>query len=297
MSWQHCSLNWPPSAASIQQQAESTTAQVAHEAMAATERINALASDANYGRHTLSQDAEALLTLRGELNMLMQQGQVLTVHPYQFQVGDRLSAGCFLNPKNATATLAEKLKDSTDANRPSQSINAIAIMLTVNQLTEFAAQLEQITSVFTLPEWCHVARQAKSEAASATAKMHQPAAITQPRFKPVATLNANPARDYHYWQSAQISTLESLAADKTTVIQKLNALASKRAVYLQEVSQNINALKALSGSVYSAQFAGSANSIATQIEKLSPPNNHQHTIVSLLISTQPLTFWEGLLCH
>lgn len=297
MKWQQCSLNWPPSAASIKQQAESTTAQVAREAMAATERINALASDASYGRHPLSQDAEALLTLRGELNMLMQQGQVLTVHPYHFQVGDRLSSGCYLNPERAQKVLTKKLLDSIDTHRPNNHMFVIAVMLTASQLDDFANKMKKVSSVFTLPEWCHVTRQAHALSHNATTKMHQPAAITQPRFKPVATLNANPARDYNYWQSAQISTLESLAADKTTVIQKLNALASKRAVHLQEVSQKINALKNLSGSVYSAQFAGTANSIATQIEKLSPPNNHQHTIASLLISTQPLTFWEELLCH
>jgi hypothetical protein len=129
-----------------------------------------------------------------------------------------------------------------------------------------------------------------------TDKLLQPAAIAQPRFKPMAKLNANPLQGALHWQGAQIATLESLADDASHVIGKLQTLATKRANKLSEVKAQLNALKNLKGSVYAFSVTGSAESIATQISQAGAPNNHQFTVVSLLLSHEPMTFFEELLC-
>ncbi|WP_172570902.1 hypothetical protein [Vibrio fluvialis] len=294
--WQSSSLSWPHTATGIQSQVEAVTGQVGQTMADAAGRLANLQSDANFGRHALSVEAEALLGLRAELDSLLIAGVVLSATPYQFQVGDKLDSGSYLSPGNAVKALSSKLRDLSDRHRPNGQLHAVAIMLTGQSISEFAVKLEQITAVLTLPDWTQVARQAKAMVTNERDKLHQPVAMVQPRFKPFATLNALPVGDYFSEQSAQLATLESLASDSTHVIGKLQALAAKRSAVLSDISEAINNLKNLQGSVYSMSLTGTAESIATQLQNTAAPNNHQLTIASLLLSHEPLTFWEELLC-
>lgn len=294
--WTQSSLTWPDSAHTIQTSAEAVTNQVGTAMSEAETRLTALEGDANFGRHYLSSEAEALLGLRDDLTALLVNGTVLSATPYQFQVGDKLDSGSYLSPTNAVKTLVAKLRDLADTHRPKGQLNMVAIMLTAQSINEFSAKLQDITTVLTLPDWIQVARQTKALRTNDYDKLYQPAAIVQPRFKPFSTLNAQPLGDYFSEQNAQLVTLESLASDSTNVIGKLQALAAKRAITLADVSQAINALKALKGSVYSMSLSGSVESVATQLQNAGVPNNHQFTMASLLISNEPLTFWEELLC-
>ncbi|EKO3371272.1 hypothetical protein [Vibrio fluvialis] len=294
--WQSSSLTWPQTATGIQSHADVVTKQVGQTMTDAASRLANLQSDANFGRHALSIEAEALLGLRAELDSLLNTCTVVTVTPYQFQVGEKLDSGSYLSPNNAVKTLSAKLRDLSDRYRPNGQLHAVAIMLTGQSISEFAAKLEQIIAVLTLPDWTQVARQAKAMVTNERDKLHQPVAMVQPRFKPFATLNAQPLGDYFSEQSAQLATLESLASDSTHVIGKLQALAAKRSAVLSDISEAINNLKNLQGSVYSMSLSGSAESIATQLQNTAAPNNHQLTIASLLLSHEPLTYWEELLC-
>ncbi|MBY7970861.1 hypothetical protein KW445_14580 [Vibrio fluvialis] len=294
--WQKSPLSWPSSSQEIQTSAEGVTDQIGTTMNDAVSRLTNLQSDANFGRHPLSAEAEALLGLSVEVDSLLIAGTVLSATPYQFQVGEKLDSGSYLSPNNAVKTLSAKLRDLSDSHRPKGQLHAVAIMLTGQSISEFASKLAQITAVLTLPDWTQVARQAKALVTNDRDKLHQPVAMVQPRFKPFATLNALPVGDYFSEQSAQLATLESLASDSTHVIGKLQALAAKRSAVLSDISGAINNLKNLQGSVFSMSLNGSAESIATQLQNAAAPNNHQLTIASLLLSHEPLTFWEELLC-
>ena len=294
--WKQSSLSWPNSSQAIQTSAEQVTDQIGTTMNDAVSRLNSLESDASYGRHSLSEEANALLELRGDLESLLRTGTALTATPYQFQVGTKLDSGCYLNPQAAVQVLAGKLRDYADKCRPNGHLHCVALMVTASQLAQFAHQLADLVSVFPLPDWCQVARQTQALVTNETDKLHQPAAIVQPRFKPMAKLNANPLHDALHWQGAQIATLESLADDANHVIGKLQALAVKRASKLGDVKAQINALKDLKGSVYAFSVTGNAESIATQISQAGAPNNHPFTVASLLLSHEPMTFFEELLC-
>ncbi|MFS1463851.1 hypothetical protein BCU40_022125 [Vibrio lentus] len=294
--WQQPPLSWPSSSQSIQTSAEQVTDQIGTTMNDAVSRLTHLESDASYGRHSLSEEASALLGLRGDLESLLRTGTVLTATPYQFQVGTKLDSGCYLNPQAAVKVLSGKLRDHADKYRPNANLHCVAIMVTASQLAQFANQLADLVSVFPLPDWCQVARQTQALVTNETDKLYQPAAIVQPRFKPMARLHANPLHDVLHWQGAQIATLESLADDASNVIGKLQALAAKRANKLGDVKAQINALKNLKGSVYAFSVTGNAESIATQINQAGAPNNHQFTVASLLLSHEPMTFFEELLC-
>jgi hypothetical protein len=289
-------LTWPTNAASIQASAEMVTNQVGTTMNDAVGRLTPLKSDANFSLHPLSTEAQGLSGLRSNLESLLNNGTVLSVTPYQFQVGEKQNSGIYLNPQTAVKKLTAKLRDHVDKNRPAGELYCIAIMVSETKLTTFASKLNKLVAVLQLPDWCQVARQSKALSKNSVDKLHQPASIIQPRFKPQAKLNANPLRELLKQQGKQIATLESLANDSINVIDKLQALATKRASQLNEANSGINALKALTGSIYTMAISGTAESIATQLSQASVPNNNQHTIASLLISNQPLSFFEELLC-
>lgn len=288
-------LTWPPTAQTIQTSAETVTDQVAGEMSQALGRLTAIESDAAYGRSALSTQAQALLSLRAELSQLMVLGQVITASPYHYEVGDKLQSGHYLSPNNARDILAAKLKDKADKHRPTGALHCIAFLVTASNKAKFAELLATLVHVFTVPDWLKVARQAAAVVTNEQDKFHVPAAITQPRFKPGANVNANPLREYSRQQGAEIATLESLANDATNVIGKLGALAQKRSDTLEQVKAAINALKQLQGSVWAVKFEGSHESIASQLQSTAMPNNEQHSLMSLMISKEPMTFFEELL--
>jgi hypothetical protein len=293
---QQSSLTWPTIAHTIQTRAETVTTQISTAMDDAVGKLTALTSEANYSRHDLSHEAEALLNLRDELDALLNQGQVLTASPYQFQVGSEQGAGYYLTPQSAIATLTAKLREQVDKNRPMGELYCIALLVSESQLSRFAETLTHLTAVLPFPDWCQVARQASALSTHSEDKLYQPASIVQPRFKPQANLHANPLRELLKHQGAQIATLESLANDQTNVIEKLQVLAEKRTSKLTEISVAIERLKNLNECVWSHSLTGTTQSIATQLNQMVVPNNNQYTVASLLISSAPLLFFEELLC-
>ncbi|PMJ92870.1 hypothetical protein [Vibrio sp. 10N.261.55.A7] len=288
-------ITWPTNAQTIQTRAETVTDQIGTEMNNALSRLTTLESDADYGRHPLSVEAGVLNGLRDDLNSLIQQGTVISATPYQYEVGQKLESGYYLTPNNARDTLTAKLRDQTDTHRSVGYLHCIAVMLSASNKESFATSLSSITQMFTLPDWMQTSRQAIALTTHERDKLHVPSPIIQPRFKPKATVNALPLYDYERHQAAQIATLESLASDATNVIGKLSALAIKRANVMAKLKADINALKTLQGSVWAVKFSGTPESIATQLQNTAMPNTHQHTIMSLMLSHEPLTFFEQLL--
>ncbi len=293
--WRESKLVWPSRVQAIQTQAESVTEKIGSTMSEALGRLSSLQSDAQFGRHPLSSEAEALLGLRGELEALLSTGTVLTVSPYQFNVGTKLESGSYLNPQTAVKVLSAKLRDFVDKYRPTGNVHGIVVMVTASQLNPFAIKLAELVDVLPLPDWCQVARQANALTTNEVDKFHQPASIQQPRFKPMAHLNANPLRSVLAEQGAQIATLESLADDATDVIGKLQALAAKRESKLSGIQAQIDALKTVQGSVHSFSMSGDTESLATRLSQAGSPNKHSYTVASLLLSAEPMPFFEALL--
>lgn len=294
--WERASLKWPTAGSQIQASAEGVTESIPNQLFDATTRMKSLTGDASFGRHALSEEAQAILSLRDELDNLTVVGTVISATPYQFQVGERLESGSYLSPANAVKVLCNKLRDLSDIHRPKGRLYAVAIMVTAESLEDFAMQLRALTEVFTLPDWCQCSRQASALVTNERDKLHQPAQIVQPRFKPFSDLNSMPFLKYLSKQGAQIATLESLASDANTVIDKLVTLSEKKVMKLESMASAIDGLKMLKGSVFSMALSGTTESIATTLKQASVPNKHPLTIASLIISDEPLVFWEELLC-
>ncbi|MDW1940884.1 hypothetical protein R7Q10_02580 [Vibrio sp. Vb0599] len=295
MTWKTASFCWSGSTQNIQSSAEAVLTKVEGHSNKAVERIQALKGQVTFARHPLSTNAEALLGLRTELDTLLTSVQVLCVHPYQHGIGAVTQAGHHLAPDEAVTVLANKLKDFNDRHHPKGNLHVVGWMLAENTLANFAAATKALYEVVNISELGMVSRRVSKEQNLQPEKMTKMEAIVQPRFKPVAPLNQDPLRLVEQWQGAQIAQLESLASDRQTPVDKLAALAEKRAAQLNDWSQAINTLK--QGDVGLHKFAalGTAEMIATKLnQSTSPGRENSHTFACLFISAKPLTFVSEL---
>ncbi|MCS0406678.1 hypothetical protein ND982_11555 [Vibrio diabolicus] len=295
MTWKTASFRWSDSAQKVQTSAESVLTQVEGHSNKAVERIQALKGQVTFARHPLSTNAEALLGLRTELDTLLTSVQVLCVHPYQHGIGAVTQAGHHLAPDEAVTVLANKLKDFNDRHHPKGNLHVVGWMLAENTLANFAAATQAIYEVVNISELGMVSRRVSKEQNLQPEKMTKMEAIVQPRFKPVAPLNQDPLRLVEQWQGAQIAQLESLASDRQTPVDKLAALAEKRAAQLNDWSQAINTLKQGDVGLHKFAVSGTADMIATKLNQSTPPGReNSYTFACMFISAKPLTFVSEL---
>lgn len=295
MPWQSSQITWPRTAESIQQQSESVIGNIASEMQTNLGGLQAAAGSVTFAKGALSGDANALLNLRSQLNALLVRGQVLTVHPYQYGLGQQQDSGVFLSAQNAVNGLINKLNDQADDNRPTGTVNALAVLLTADNHQQFSQVLADFVQVLPASELAALSRRVKAEL-SAGDKMSTPAVDLVPRYKPNGYLNQHPLRDALKYQGAQVAQLESLASDQNDVVAKLQALATKRNNALAEWKAAIDGLKNITGNVQTFKTSGSASSIASELKDSGVPNAQAAiSAVVMFTSSESLTFLEELL--
>lgn len=295
MSWAQSPLNWPPSAASIETAANSVLAGLPTAQQQALTTLNDVAKAVSFTPHALSSDAAGLLHLRDQLNQLLVGGQRVTVTPYDYDVGQVEDSGHYLAPSNAATRLADKLLDTSDPHRPDGNLYVQGLLITANTLDEFATALAALTAMVPIPELCTCTRRVLAEQQHAQTRMQTPTTGLTPKWVPGKHLYA-PLRPAATALGAQLAQLESLAADNQSPIAKLTALANKRATWLNTQQQQLAELKVgLNATLYSLQASGTASSIAGSLSGGLPSFDRAYTAAVLLVSDQPLTFFQELL--
>ena len=296
MSWSQSTLSWPPSAASIETAASSVLAGLPTAQQQALTTLNSVAGSVNFSQHALSGEASSLLHLRDQLNQLLMGGHRLTVTPYDYDVGQKEESGYYLAPTNAAKRLSDKLLDTSDPHRPDGHLYVQGLLITANTLAEFATALNALTAVVPIPELCTCTRRVLAEQQHAQTRMQTPTTGLTPKWVPGGKHQYAPLRPAANALGAQLAQLESLAADSQDPVAKLTALASKRAAWLNTQQQQLAELKAgLNATFYSLQANGTASSIAGSLSGGLPGYERAHTAAVLLVSDQPLTFFQELL--
>ncbi|MGL5841165.1 MAG: hypothetical protein ACRCYK_05070 [Aeromonas hydrophila] len=291
MNWTASPLNWPASAAGIRTQVQPVLAHVPENATAALARLDALAGRAHYPVNPLSGAAAALATLRAELDALLANGRMLCVTPEQYGVGQVQGRDHALSAPNAVARLAAKLRDGADPLIPTGSGHAVAWLVTAQSASELANLLAVLCPVLPIPAWCATLRRLRAS----NDAMTQPTAPMVPRWRQDEPLIWDPLRQTRGALGASLAQLESLAADASTPIARLQALAARRQDRLTALDQALDQLAALSGQLWHWQGEGDPASLASQLDASTPPDHaNTHTVATLLLSATPLTFWQEL---
>ncbi|ELO1555101.1 hypothetical protein R0K86_001631 [Aeromonas hydrophila] len=255
----------------------------------ATQRLEALEPRSGYRPHPGSEAAALLATLRDQWRAALPRGQLLTVTPYQHQVGLTQGGQVALSAPNAVARLAQKLADQPDRLRPQGECHALAWLVTASSAAQLAEQLTVICRQLPLPEWCAALRrlQASNEV------MHQPRAPMTPHWSADQPLCWNPLRDADAVVGATLAQCESLARDAHSPIDKLRALAGKRARHLNQLASDYQQVSTLTDRLWTWSGQANVDTLAAQLAESTPPD-HRHTLTvgALLVSPSPLTFWQ-----
>lgn len=224
------------------------------------------------------------------LNERCGMGAFLAVTPYQASIGHGLKQSS-LTATSALKTMAAKLQDGADPHLPLGQFHAVAWMVTATSEQELAAKLTDVCAVLPLPEWCATLRRLTAE----NNLMAQPAAAMVPRWKEGDPLIWDPPRR-HMLVSAARSALqqsEGNSPSPDTTRTKLAALTNKRTARIAELDAELATKPRLAGKMWCWHGYGDPASLAAQLQGSDHPE-HSHAVGALLLSPEPLTYWQEL---
>ncbi|MEI4936400.1 hypothetical protein U1439_02075 [Aeromonas caviae] len=227
------------------------------------------------------------------LNQLLASGHCLTTTPYQHGIGQQQGGQYTLAAPNAVKALATKMQDGADPHLPAGQRHAVAWLVTGSSEVELATKLAQVCAVLPLPEWCTTLRRLTAN----NDTMTQPTAAIVPRWKSEEPLIWEPLRRQLMLTAARAALQESEGNSPapTTTKGKLAALATKRAARITELDKALANKPSLSGMLWSWHGYGEPASLAAQLlDSDHPDHSYSMTVGALLLSPEPLTYWQEL---
>lgn len=227
------------------------------------------------------------------MNNILVSGRCLTVTPYQHGIGQQQGGQHTLATPNAIKAMAAKLQDGADPLLPTGQLHAVAWMVTGSSEAELATALAPVCAILPLPEWCAALRRLTASSNI----MAQPTAAMVPRWKAEDPLIWDPLRRQLMLKAANdaLQDSENNPSDPATTKAKLAALATKRAARVAELDEGLANKPNLAGMLWSWHGYGELASLAAQlIESGHPDHSHRMTVGALLLSAEPLTYWQEL---
>lgn len=196
-----------------------------------------------------------------------------------------------MSENSVIKALAYKMLDGADPYLPAGQLNAVAWLVTATSEQELATKLAEVCAVLPLPEWCATMRRLTAE----NDMMAQPAAAMVPRWKAGDPLIWDPLRR-HLLVSAARSALqqsEDNSPSPEATRAKLAALTNKRTARIAELDAELATKPSLAGKLWSWHGYGDPASLAAQLQGSDHPD-HSHAVGALLLSPEPLTYWQEL---
>ena len=227
------------------------------------------------------------------LNQLLAYGRCLTVTPYQDGIGQQQGGQYMLTAPSAIKTLTAKLQDGADHLLPAGQLHAVAWLATGSSEVELAAAMAPVCAILPLPEWCATLRRLTAN----NDTMAQPAAAMVPRWRADEPLIWDPLRRRLMLKAASdaLQESENNSPAPVTTKAKLAALTTKRAARVAELDDALASKPSLTGMLWSWHGYGEPASLAAQLlESAHPDHSHNMTVGALLLSLEPLTYWQEL---
>lgn len=192
---------------------------------------------------------------------------------------------------NILRTIVAKLHDEADGVSDIEACHVIAWVVSADSNTELVVALTEICSVLPLPEWCATLRRLTAE----NNLMAQPSAAMVPRWKAGDPLIWDPLRRHLLVSSARsaLQQSEGNSPSPVTTRAKLAALTNKRTARIAELDAELATKPSLAGKMWSWHGYGDPASLAAQLLGSDHPD-HSHAVGALLLSQEPLTYWQEL---
>lgn len=186
---------------------------------------------------------------------------------------------------------SSKLQDNADIHMNGEIVNAIAWMVSASSKRELAAKLAEVCAVLPMPEWCATLRSITAE----NDLMAQPVAAMVPRWKAGDPLIWDPLRRHLLVSAARtaLQQSEGNSPSPDTTRAKLAALTDKRTARISKLDAELAIKPSLAGKMWSWHGYGDPASLAAQLKGSDHPD-HSHAVGALLLSPEPLTYWQEL---
>ncbi|MFM5450708.1 hypothetical protein ACET9A_01810 [Aeromonas veronii] len=173
----------------------------------------------------------------------------------------------------------------------SGNLYAVVWLVGAHSEPELATKLASVCTILPLPEWCATLRRLTAE----NNLMAQPTAAMVPRWKAGDPLLWDPLRRHLLVSTArsalQQSEDNSPSPDATRA--KLTALTNKRTARIAELDAEMATKPSLAGKMWGWHGYGDPASLAAQLLQSNHPD-HSHTVGAILLSQEPLTYWQEL---
>ncbi|MDX7708811.1 hypothetical protein SJS39_10460 [Aeromonas caviae] len=192
---------------------------------------------------------------------------------------------------DAVNRMVSKIRDFADCKSPTGKLNAIAWLIHADSEQELAVKLATVCSVLPLPEWCATLRRLDAE----NNLMAQPVAAMAPRWRAGDPLIWDPLRRHLLVSAARTALLQSEGNSPSpdTTRAKLAVMTSKRADRIAELDAELAIKPSLAGKMWSWHGYGEPASLAAELLKSDHPD-HSHAVGAMLLSAEPLTYWQEL---
>ncbi len=215
----------------------------------------------------------------------------ISIGPLCNVVGNKPDGEPDITTSKAIKIMTAKLQDKADKGSPIGKLYSVVWMVAADSNRELVANLAEVCAILPLPEWHATLRRLTAE----NDLMAQPAAAMVPRWKAGDPLIWDPLRR-HMLVSAARSALQqsegnSPSPDATRA--KLAVLTSKRAARIAELDAELATKPSLAGKLWSWHGYGDPASLAAQLQGSDHPD-HSHAVGALLLSPEPLTYWQEL---
>lgn len=184
-----------------------------------------------------------------------------------------------------------KLQDLADNNHPTEKKHALVWTLSANSEKELSEKLVEVCAVLPVPDWCATLRRLTAE----NDLMAQPVAAMVPRWKEGDPLIWDPLRRHLLVSAARtaLQQSEGNSPSPDTTRAKLAALTDKRTARIAKLDAELAIKPSLAGKMWSWHGYGDPASLAAQLKGSDHPD-HSHAVGALLLSPEPLTYWQEL---
>lgn len=202
---------------------------------------------------------------------------VVPAHPWIYGLGQAAETGVYLSPLNAINYLAGKLSGQAG------SADVVVFLVSADTQPEFMNSLDAMASVFPVPAFTQVRRQAQAAAELAITRMQIPAKAenalpaAQPLSVPTTRQAVNAARIAA--AKAQAGAGASLAG-LTDTLKNFN---KARDSALASINDALDGLKGKSADAWVFTGTGSLNTLATELQQGIPAASSVYCVAVMFV--------------
>lgn len=202
---------------------------------------------------------------------------IVPAHPWIYGLGQSAETGVYLSPQNAVNYLASKLSGQAD------SADVVVFMVSADTQPEFMNNLDAMASVFPVPAFTQVRRQAQAAAELAVTRMQIPAKVAN-GLPAAQLLSVSTSRQA--LNAARIAAAKAEASAGASLAGMADALDSfrkARDTALASINEALDGLKRKSADAWVFTGTGSLNTAATEMLRDIPAASSVYCVAVMFV--------------